>query len=496
MKAFSANYCRLACACVAAIAIGAPLQAAAQDKPKPDAQFGNVMFKTPDPAKWKRSEEGGRLVFSAPVPPPDFVTITAFPGSKLDGDFRQAFDAAVDREMKRLGVVKVDRDSGVTQGESTEGFPVLQRVLVGQTDRFHTAHWFLAGNSAGRFDLIGFQTSGEETYKLYGQDASTFFSSVKLANSLAPGMQSKIAVAGSAPAQAAAPPARLQPLAPRPGYVVGRGIFQDGRPVPRFTVEVSGFEDGKLASTNANGNLSETLISRINGVGGRYETRVAAGAYRVSAWTTCDYKGRTYNFEMEPLNEPAKFDYSGLSLEKLRGGIVRDLMLSMTGRKKDADETYEQGYYSAYYGGMLRVDSDQVEYQIGGGAQPPRTLHDSYPPDSKIEITLTPQGLMVDGAMGSTLVRPVRLGDDGHWQSTVRAIYPGTYTAAARLLTPDGQAVPLHLSLTHGKIELHPGGYDRMVMDWQSSVTVDFQPNDLGPMPRMGVKDIWLYFGK
>ena len=58
-------------------------------------------------------------------------------------------------------------------------------------------------------------------------------------------------------------------------------IFQDGRPVPRFTVEVSGFEDGKLASTNATGNLSETLISRINGAGGWYETRVAAGAYRV-----------------------------------------------------------------------------------------------------------------------------------------------------------------------------------------------------------------------
>ena len=33
-------------------------------------------------------------------------------------------------------------------------------------------------------------------------------------------------------------------------------------------------------------------------------------------------------------------------------------------------------------------------------------------------------------------------------------------------------------------------------MDWHSSVTVDFLPNDLGPMPRMGVKDVPLYFGK
>jgi hypothetical protein len=67
-----------------------------------------------------------------------------------------------------------------------EGFPVLQWILVAQTNQFHTAHWFLAANSGGRFDLIAFQTSGEETYKLYGPDATAFFFSVKMANSLAP----------------------------------------------------------------------------------------------------------------------------------------------------------------------------------------------------------------------------------------------------------------------------------------------------------------------
>lgn len=284
--------------------------------------------------------------------------------------------------------------------------------------------------------------------------------------------------------------------APRAGYLVGRVTFPDGRPVPKFTVEVSGFADGQLASTNGSGNLSETVVSKINGTGGRYEVALPAGAYRASGWTTVEYQGRTYNFALEPTSEPAKFDYDGLGLEKLRGGIVRDFKAGMTDRKKDADEAYEMGYYHAFYGGMLRIDSTQTEYQVGGGAQIPPSLHDSYPADSKIEITLTPQGPMVDGTPGTTTVRTVRIGDDGRWTFVVRAIYPGMYTATARLLTPTGAAVPLRVSLTAGKTELHPGGYDRVVMDWHNSVTVDFLPNDLGPMPRMGVKDVKLYFGK
>jgi hypothetical protein len=282
----------------------------------------------------------------------------------------------------------------------------------------------------------------------------------------------------------------------RPGFLVGRVVFPDGRPVPKFTIEVTGFADGVGAATAANGNLRETVVSRVSGTGGRYEVAVPAGAYRASGWTTVDYHGRTYNFVLEGTSEPAKFDYDALHLEKLRNGLVRDFKAGMTDRKKDADESDELGYYHAFYGGMIKADSQQTEYQVGGGAPIPPSLHDSYPPDSKIEITLTPQGPMVDGTTGTTVVRTVRIGDDGRWTFVVRAIYPGIYTATARLLTPTGGPVPLRVSLTPGNTEVHPGGYDRVVVDWRSSVTVDFLPNEVGSAPRMGVKDVTVYFGK
>jgi hypothetical protein len=261
-------------------------------------------------------------------------------------------------------------------------------------------------------------------------------------------------------------------------------------------VEISGFADAQMAVAGANGNPHESVVSRITGTGGKYEVALPAGAYRAWGWTTVEYQGRTYNFELDAMNAPAKFDYDALGLEKLRGGLVRDLVVNMAGRKKDADESYEKGYLTAFNGGTLLFDSTQTEYQIGGSAQEPKSLLGSYPRESKIEITLTPQGALVDGSAGTTLVRTVKLGDNGTWFSTVRAIYPGTYVATARLLTPDGQAVPLRISLTKGKTVFHPGTYETMVVDWHSSATVAFLPQDIGPMPRMGVKDVPLYLGK
>lgn len=170
-----------------------------QAKPRPDAHFGNVLFKTPNPAKWHRSLEGGRLTFSAAVPSPDFVTLTVFPGSRTFSSFRGQFVAAVNRELQRLGVTKITRDGGLQLSKAAEGFPVLQQVLIGETARFHTTHWFVAGHPGNRFDMVAFQTSGEETYKLYGAEAGAFFSSVKFANSLAPGFS-----AGAQPGNPAA----------------------------------------------------------------------------------------------------------------------------------------------------------------------------------------------------------------------------------------------------------------------------------------------------
>ena len=96
------NRCRLAILLpvilVISTALVAPVVPAAAQagstpavKPKPDSRYGNILFKAPPSAAWRRAAQNDRVVFSAPLPPPDFCEITLFEGNKLAGDFRKAF---------------------------------------------------------------------------------------------------------------------------------------------------------------------------------------------------------------------------------------------------------------------------------------------------------------------------------------------------------------------------------------------------------------------
>jgi len=285
----------------------------------------------------------------------------------------------------------------------------------------------------------------------------------------------------------------IAPIAARSGHIVGRAVTIDGAPIPSFTILYSGFEDGKLAATYADGSLAETINTSAQGQNGRYSIKVPPGAYRVSGYVTYHYHGNIYNFDMYLENEPAHHDYSGLGLDKLGRGLVRNFRLSMTGKKPGADEGYEEGYYDAYTGGLIKIDPEEVEYTIGG-PNPPNLVAE-YPADSKIEMTLVPQGPLVDRTTGSTVVQSIRLGDYGKWFSCLRAIPVGQYSATARLVTPDGESIPLRLATKRGDM-IKNGDRDSYVMHWQNSLSITFEPNDLGPQPCFGAKRIRPWVGK
>ncbi len=290
---------------------------------------------------------------------------------------------------------------------------------------------------------------------------------------------------------------KLSPIAPRAGMIVGRVINERGGAATNITVRYSGFQDGKLIV-----NHFENVEGNVKGAGGSYAIKVPPGSYRVSAYATYLYQGRTYHFELEALNPPARHDLDGLGLDHLRGGLVRDFVLKMTAKKAGAAEETETVYNAAYYGGRLNFDGGQTEQIMGGGHTfaPPLAglVNTAYPPDSRLQITLTPQGTMVDGSVGRVLTINLRLGDHGTYPFSQRGIFPGVYSATARLTTPTGQIVPLRLALTRARTILKgsPDGYDMTVMDWKPSVPVDFLPSDIGPMPRFGVKPIVLFPGK
>ena len=153
-------------------------------KPLPDSQFGNWLYKKPDPAAWTRSEVNGSLIFSASEPPGDYCTITLFAGAAAAGDFNQQFGAAVTADQQAKGTVQTEADSGPKASKSAEGYDVLSRSLRTVTSSLHTYHMYVAGHSGDRFDMAAFQTTSEASWKQYGPQASQLLLSLKLANSL------------------------------------------------------------------------------------------------------------------------------------------------------------------------------------------------------------------------------------------------------------------------------------------------------------------------
>jgi hypothetical protein len=188
--------------------------AEAPEKPKPDARFGNWLYKTPDATTWKRTEKNGALIFAVDLPPGDFCTVTLFPGAKAGADFAAQFEAAVAADQKAKGTIKVEADSGAEAKTATEGFPVLTRRMQSETAELHTYHYYIAGHSGGRFDLAAFQTTSQEMWQQYGAQAVAFLTSLKLANSLPPATVA--ALVGKAPAPAKPPELPGFEIAPAP----------------------------------------------------------------------------------------------------------------------------------------------------------------------------------------------------------------------------------------------------------------------------------------
>lgn len=197
-----------------ALLLGLPAMAQTPPaKPAPDARYGNVLYKAPDPARWSVEDRGDRRVYSAKVPRPQFATITLFLGGPLRGDFATAFQTETLAALKETGATRIEGDGGVQESRAAEGFPVRQQTLVGAAPGVQTYHWFLAGNSGGRFDLLAFQASSQELFQRYGQDAGNLYYSVKLANSLAPAAADLAARPAPAAAARQTVAARAGPLA-------------------------------------------------------------------------------------------------------------------------------------------------------------------------------------------------------------------------------------------------------------------------------------------
>ena len=258
--------------------------------------------------------------------------------------------------------------------------------------------------------------------------------------------------AASGAADPAPKPLRLAPLGPRPGHVIGRAVFEDGRPVPKFTAWVAGY-DGQVNVFPG----TVPSLGTVEAAGGQYaiqtkdtfkhERPVAGTVVGVHAVAHIVFRGQNYDLEMHPLdgktNGTDKGDFRGNS----GPGVVRDFVLRMRGVRPgySAAEDTQTRYPYVYYGGVVNLDGF-FSSKPGVGYEDATSLSQAFK-EGNVEVTLTPDGPLLDGSIGqpivsSTPVAAFKLG--GNWKlRMIRNVPLGIYTATARIVLPGGESRPL-----------------------------------------------------
>lgn len=158
----------------------------------------------------------------------------------------------------------------------------------------------------------------------------------------------------------------------------------------------------------------------------------AASTWNATAQITRQYNGKTYTFDLHPAN-PASF--------ATNTGAIRDFSWKLTGEKPGG------GVYG-----------NSVLYYLTSYEDP--SSPDTPVDPLNVELTLTPDGPLVDGSAGAPLTAHGTNGGDG---TGLQDVALGRYRITARY-APRGSAAR--------DLVIRP----RNKGDFASSVTMDFQP--------------------
>jgi len=243
---------------------------------------------------------------------------------------------------------------------------------------------------------------------------------------------------------------KLPPLARRRGYVIGRAIFPDGRPIPEFDISVLGY-DGQVNIFSSQG--ATPSLGWGKGKNGRYAIRtmdtfqhkkpVNGLVVSVQAYANLKYGGQIYKMPLYPIDGLRDGGGKGEFKANSGPGIVRDFVLKVSGLKpqfKAFDKSEignENGY--VFYGGQLTIslsESDDKEYT---------TLQRTALPSSKFTFTFTPQGPLLDGSRPQPIHRVATV-KGANYYIYLSNIPLGIYSMTATLTNPDGTVVPLRLN--------------------------------------------------
>jgi len=172
-------------------------------------------------------------------------------------------------------------------------------------------------------------------------------------------------------------------MAPEKGVVKGRVTDAQGNAMPNVKVVIENtvfYASYFYATTDANGH---------------YRTSVNPGSWKASVRISKSYAGVNYQFDLHPDNAGA---FTGTA------GAIRNFTWKLSGEKPDG---------VGYYGSNVAVYNE-----------PGSSLF-----LSDVEITLTPEGTLVDGNKGKSISKT--LTDIGGGEDGIRDVPIGKYTITA-----------------------------------------------------------------
>ncbi len=149
---------------------------------------------------------------------------------------------------------------------------------------------------------------------------------------------------------------------------------------------------------------------------GRYVSPALVNVpYRTYAGFQAEYRGQTFcqRLAATTLNE-----YDAFSPDP-SGTIIRNFKWRISGAMPDGHDNF----FGADVRIMHRTWSDSQDYVAG---------------DSSVELTLVPEGALIDGSAGQTVVKSTRVGDN-----MLHDIPVGHYAVKATEIRKDGSRTPL-----------------------------------------------------
>jgi len=114
-------------------------------------------------------------------------------------------------------------------------------------------------------------------------------------------------------------------LKPKPGFMRGRVLTPDGKPVDQFTIEFIGYNiDASDPSIVARRNEEPNLIGRVQGRDGYYEVRLPNSSFGLAASITIPTDAGPKQYPLRSEIEAKTIDY--IEVERRNDGVVKNMI--------------------------------------------------------------------------------------------------------------------------------------------------------------------------